>query len=49
MAYYPALQILKGGETFHTEVRSDAHPLALVPTLAKAVHEIEPNAHWKNR
>jgi predicted permease len=44
MAYYPALQKLKGGETFHIEVRSDARPLALLPTIAKAVHEIEPNA-----
>jgi predicted permease len=44
MAYYPALQNLKGGETFHIEVRSDARPLALLPTIAKAVHEIEPNA-----
>ncbi len=44
MAYYPALQKLKGGETFHIEVRSDARPLALLPTIAKAVHQIEPNA-----
>jgi predicted permease len=44
MVYYPALQDLKGGETFHIEVRSDAHPLALLPTIAKAVHEIDPNA-----
>ncbi len=44
MAYYPALQKLKGGQTFHIEVRSDAHPLTLLPTLAKAVHQIDPNA-----
>jgi predicted permease len=43
MAYYPALQKLKGGETFHIEVRSDAQPLALLPTIAKAVHQIDPN------
>ena len=44
MAYYPALQKLEGGETFHIEVRSDERPLALLPTLAKAVHQIDPNA-----
>jgi predicted permease len=43
MAYYPALQTLKGAETVHIEVRSDARPLALLPTIAKAVHEIDPN------
>ncbi|HET9307846.1 MAG TPA: ABC transporter permease [Candidatus Sulfotelmatobacter sp.] len=43
MAYYPALQKLEVGETVHFEVRSDARPLALLPTIAKAVHEIDPN------
>ena len=42
--YYPALQKLEVGETVQIEVRSDARPLALLPTIAKAVHEIEPNA-----
>ncbi|HXW92692.1 MAG TPA: ABC transporter permease [Terriglobales bacterium] len=44
MVYYAALQRLKGGETFHIEVRSAARPLALLPTIAKAVHQIDPNA-----
>jgi len=43
MAYYAALQKLKGGETFHIEVRSEAQPLALQPSIAKAVHQIDPN------
>jgi len=43
MVYYPALQKLKGGETFHIELRSDGRPLALLPTVAKAVHQIDPN------
>jgi predicted permease len=43
MVYYPALQELEGGETFHIEVRSQADPLALLPTIAKAVHQIDPN------
>jgi predicted permease len=44
MVYYPALQKLEGGETLHIEVRSEARPLALLPTIAKAVHQIDPNA-----
>lgn len=43
MAYYPALQKLNSGETIQIEVRSDAPPLALLPTIAKVVHEIDPN------
>lgn len=43
MAYYSALQRLKGGETFHIEVRTEARSLALLPTIAKAVHQIDPN------
>jgi predicted permease len=43
MAYYPALQKLEVGETFQIEVRSDGRPLALLPTIAKVVHEFEPN------
>lgn len=43
MAYYPALQKLEVGQTFQIEIRSDARPLALLPTIAKAVHEIDPN------
>lgn len=43
MAYYSALQRLKGGETFHIEVRTEARPLTLLPTIAKAVHQIDPN------
>ena len=43
MAYYPALQKLEVGETFQIEIRSDARPLALLPTIAKAVREIDPN------
>jgi len=43
MAYYPALQKLQGGETFHIEVRSEPRPLALLPTIAKAVHQLDPN------
>jgi predicted permease len=43
MVYYPAVQKLKGGETFHIEVRTQARPLTLLPTIAKAVHQIDPN------
>ncbi|HVH89705.1 MAG TPA: ABC transporter permease [Terriglobales bacterium] len=43
MAYYPALQKMNGGQTFQIEIRSDARPLALLPTIAKAMHEIDPN------
>jgi predicted permease len=43
MAYYPALQKLKVGDTFHIEVRAAGRPLALLPSIAKAVHEIDPN------
>lgn len=43
MVYYPALQGLKGGETFHIEVRSNARPVALLPTIARAVSQIDPN------
>jgi predicted permease len=43
MVYYPALQGLKGGETFHIEIRSDGRPLALLPTVAKAVHQMDPS------
>jgi predicted permease len=43
MAYYPALQTLKSGLTFHIEVRTEGRPLALLPAIAKAVHEIDPN------
>lgn len=43
MAYYPALQKLKGGETFHVEVRADTQPLELLPTMARTVHQIDPN------
>jgi predicted permease len=43
MAYYPALQTLKSGQTFHIEVRTEGRPLALLPAIAKVVHEIDPN------
>lgn len=43
MAYYAALQKLEGGETFHVEVRSEGRPLALLPTIAQAVHQIDAN------
>jgi predicted permease len=43
MAYYPALQKMNAGQTFQIEIRSDARPLGLLPTIAKVVHEIDPN------
>ena len=43
MVYYAALQKLEGGDTFHLEVRSDGHPLGLLPTIANAVRQIDPN------
>ncbi len=43
MVYYPALQGLEGGETFHIEVRADTRPVALLPTIARAVSQIDPN------
>jgi predicted permease len=43
MAYYPASQKLKGGQTFQIEVRAFGRPLALLPAIAKAVHGIDPS------
>jgi predicted permease len=43
MAYYPALQVMEGGETFQIEVRTEGRPLALLPAIVKVVHEIDPN------
>jgi predicted permease len=43
MAYYPALQVVKSGETYHIEVRSEGRPLALLPAIAKMVQEIDPS------
>jgi predicted permease len=43
MAYYPASQKLKGGQTFQIEVRTSGRPLALLPAIAKTVHGIDPN------
>src|SRR6266700_640359 len=43
MAYYPVLQGLRVGETLHVEVRSTGNPLDLLPTIAKVVHEIDPD------
>jgi predicted permease len=43
MAYYPASQKLESGQTFQIEVRTEGRPLALLPAITKAVHEIDPN------
>jgi predicted permease len=43
MAYYPVFQKLRSAQTLHVEVRSAGDSLSLLPMIAKAVHEINPN------
>jgi predicted lysophospholipase L1 biosynthesis ABC-type transport system permease subunit len=43
MAYYPVLQRIRAGEPLHVEVRSTGKPLALLATIAKAVHDLDPD------
>ena len=43
IAYYPVLQRIRAGESLHVEVRSLGKPLALLATIAKAVHDIDPD------
>lgn len=43
MAYYAAFQKMRGAESMHVEVRYRGEPLGLLPTVARAVHEIDPN------
>ncbi len=43
MAYYASLQVVRGGQMMQVEVRSAKQPATLLPTIAKAVHEIDPN------
>ena len=42
MAYYPVLERVRPGEALHVEVRSAGKPLALLASMAKAVHDIDP-------
>lgn len=44
MAFYPAFQNLSPGETMHVEVRVNGEPLNLLPSLARVVHDLDPNA-----
>jgi predicted permease len=43
MVYYPAFQTLRAGDTMHVELRYGGEALALLPTIARAVQEIDPN------
>ncbi len=43
MAYFPMLQMVHIGETLQVEVRSAEKSVALLPTIAKAVEEIDPD------
>jgi len=43
MAYFPMLQMVRIGETLQVEVRSSEQAVGLLPTIAKAVHEIDPD------
>jgi len=43
VAYYPALQQMRAGESLHVEVRSAAGSSALLATIATAVREIDPD------
>ncbi|HZQ19090.1 MAG TPA: ABC transporter permease [Terriglobales bacterium] len=43
MAYYSAFQAVRSGQTLQVEVRSAGDPLSLLRTIAKAVHEIDPD------
>jgi len=43
MAYYPVFERVRPGEALHVEVRSAGKPLALLGTIAKAVHDIDPD------
>ncbi len=42
-AYYPGFQTIKAGETMHVEIRCRGEALSLLPTVGKAIHEIDPN------
>jgi len=42
-AYYPGFQTIKAGETMHVEIRCLGDALSLLPTVSKAIHEIDPN------
>jgi hypothetical protein len=43
MAYYSGFQILKAGQTIHVEIRCRGEALSLLPTVTKAIHDIDPN------
>ena len=43
MAYYPVLERVRPGEALHVEVRSSAEPLALLASISKAVHDVDPD------
>jgi predicted permease len=43
MAYYPVFHRLRSAQTLHVEVRSAGDSMSLLPMIAKAIHEIDPN------
>jgi predicted permease len=43
MAYYPVLERVRPGEALHVEVRSPGEPLALLASISKAVHDVDPD------
>jgi len=42
-AYYPGFQTFKAGVTVHVEIKCFGEALSLLPTVGKAIHEIDPN------
>jgi len=48
MAYYAIFQRMVAGFTMQVEVRTHGEPLALLPTIRRAVHEMDPNIPLEN-
>jgi predicted permease len=48
MAYFPYTQAEGAPSTLQVEIRTTGSPLALLPTIAKAVHEIDGNLPLEN-
>jgi len=48
MVYYVSFQGLRAGQTMHVEIRYDGAPGNLLPTVARVIHEIDPDVPLQN-